>query len=100
VVLPRENADRKHVYHLFVVRVRHRDEVAARLKELGVDTGLHYPIPLHHQEAYNTRPFASQAFPVTDGCSATLLSLPMFPELEEAEVRFVAEALQSVLRSG
>src|ERR1700674_2537417 len=100
VVLPSENADRKHVYHLFVVRVRHRDEVAARLKELGVDTGLHYPIPLHRQEAYNTRPFASQAFPVTEECSATLLSLPMFPELEEAEVRFVAETLQGVLRSG
>ena len=99
LVVPSEKRDRKHVYHLYVVRLNHRDSVAGRLKQLSVDTGLHYPIPLHHQKAYANKPFAFESFPVTEACAATALSLPIFPEMEDAEVRYVVEAVRRSLKN-
>jgi dTDP-4-amino-4,6-dideoxygalactose transaminase len=85
--------DRVHNYHLFVVRVKNRDAVQQKLKEKGIQTGIHYPIPIHMQEAYAGM-WKKGSFPVAEKMAPELLSLPMFAELTESQVREVCEALQ------
>jgi hypothetical protein len=77
------------VYHLYVIRHERRDELKYYLEKNGVDTGIHYPVPLHKQAAM----FTGQTLPVAEGLSRTVLSLPMFPELEEEEVKEVCEKI-------
>jgi dTDP-4-amino-4,6-dideoxygalactose transaminase len=78
------------VWHLYVVRVGNRDEVRAALDEEGIASGLHYPVPLHLQPALARLGHSAGDFPATEEWARTLLSLPMFPELERAEVERVA----------
>ena len=85
--------DRVHNYHLFVVRVKNRDAVQQKLKEKGIQTGIHYPIPIHMQEAYAGM-WKKGSFPVAEKMAPELLSLPMFAELTESQVREVCEALK------
>ncbi|HVN70248.1 MAG TPA: DegT/DnrJ/EryC1/StrS family aminotransferase [Candidatus Binatia bacterium] len=84
-----------HVYHLYVIEVEQRDRVAAALKERGIATGIHYPIPIHLQAAYADLGLARGAFPKTERSADRLLSLPMFPELTGEQIDLVAEALAS-----
>ncbi|HPO13245.1 MAG TPA: DegT/DnrJ/EryC1/StrS family aminotransferase [Candidatus Hydrogenedentes bacterium] len=86
------------VWHLFVVLVEERDRIAAELKEKGVSTGLHYPIPLHLQKAYQYLNVPEGRFPVTEYCAQRLLSLPMFPELTEAQTAYVCEQLAAAVK--
>ena len=86
------------VWHLFVIQVADRDGVQAALKEKGVATGLHYPVPLHLQKAYAHLGYSEGAFPVTEAYSKRLLSLPMFPELTEDQVAYVCECLRQAAR--
>ena len=81
VVLPEEAAWTKGVYHLYVVRVRDREALQAHLAEAGIGTGIHYPIPLHMQKAYEKFPHKRGDFPVTERIAAEIVSLPMFPQL-------------------
>ncbi len=81
------------VWHLYVVQVDNRDRVQGELKERGVATGLHYPTPLHLQQAYRSLGHARGDFPVAEAYADRLLSLPMFPELREDQVRHVADSL-------
>jgi dTDP-4-amino-4,6-dideoxygalactose transaminase len=80
-----------------VIRVRNRDRVRAELANQGIQTGLHYPIPLHRQQAYAQRAFAKESFPVTEQCAESIVSLPMYAELDAADVRYTAEVLQKIL---
>jgi dTDP-4-amino-4,6-dideoxygalactose transaminase len=91
-------ADRnEHVWHLYVVRVARRDAVRRLLAEQGIDTGTHYPIPIHLQPAHRDLGHQPGDFPVTEGCAAEVLSLPMFPQLPaQAPVR-VAVALRTAI---
>ena len=82
------------VWHLFVIQVDNRDAVQATLKDKGVATGLHYPVPLHLQKAYAGLGLPEGAFPVTEAYAKRLLSLPMFPELTENQVAYVCECLK------
>ena len=100
LVLPVEVAGREHVYHLYVVQVDDRDGVRRSLDERGIATGLHYPVPLHLQEAYRGMGFTEGAFPVSERVAAHGLSLPMFPHITEAQVDAVADALRSALLTG
>ncbi len=93
VALPRERPGVRHVYHLYVVRLQQRDVWRERLTEAGVQTGVHYPIPVHLQPAYRDLGYASGAFPVCEHAAGEVLSLPMFPELTDAQIREVALAL-------
>lgn len=97
VVLPRVAEGCLHVFHLFVVQVDNRDEVAKVLKERDVSTGLHYPLPLHQQKAYAHLRIATGALPVTEGCAKRILSLPMFPELTEEQITYVCDCLKEVI---
>lgn len=87
--------ERTHVYHLYVIEVEHRREVAAALRERGIATGIHYPIPIHLQPAYADLGRGRGSFPRTERCADRVLSLPMFPELTEQQIEVVTDALAS-----
>jgi dTDP-4-amino-4,6-dideoxygalactose transaminase len=82
-----------HVYHLFVVRIQRRDERRARLMDFGIETGVHYPIPVHLQPAYATLGHELGDFPVTEKLAIEILSLPMHPHLQSSEIDLVVEKL-------
>jgi len=81
VVVPVEAAWTKGVYHLYVVRVQDREALQGHLAEAGIGTGIHYPIPLHLQKAYEHLGYKNGAFPVTERVAAEIVSLPMFPQM-------------------
>ena len=93
VGLPTERTSCRHVFHLFIVRVPHRDAVRASLAAGGVQTGVHYPIPIHLQPAYRDLGHQAGDFPVCESAAADVLSLPIYPELTEAQVALVASSL-------
>ncbi len=98
--LPRERQNVRHVYHLYVVRLQQRDSWRDRLTEAGVQTGVHYPIPVHLQPAYRDLGYSSGDFPVCEQASREVLSLPMFPELTAAQIGEVASALRTSVGVG
>lgn len=97
--LPTVHPDGESVWHLFVVRVADRAAVQAALKERDVETGVHYPVPLHQQPAYASKGMAAGSLPVTEKVAGELLSLPMHSELSELEVRRVIDALRAATAS-
>lgn len=92
-VVPFRDPRSTHIYHLYVMRVEHREEVQRRLAEQAIQSGIHYPIPIHLQPAYRDLGFEKGAFPVTEYVSDRILSLPMFPELTVDQVERVAGTL-------
>jgi dTDP-4-amino-4,6-dideoxygalactose transaminase len=95
VVAPYEPSWSRAVYHLYVVRTEDRNGMAARLKAVGIGTGIHYPIPLHLQNAYRSKRYKAGDFPVCEKISSEILSLPMFPQLTIGQQ---AEVVKEVLR--
>ncbi len=95
--LPFEPDGRRHVYHLYVVRVPERDRVRAALARQGIQTGLHYPIPLHCQPAFAYLEVGEGAYPEAERAAAEVLSLPMYPHLTREQVAYVADALRRAL---
>ena len=93
VVPPMERAECRHVYHVFAVRVPNRDAVRQHLQDAGIQTGVHYPIPVHLQAAYADLGYRRGAFPVAERVAGEVLSLPMFPEMTTAQVEVVASAI-------
>ena len=89
--------DVEHVYHLYVVETDRRDAVAARLKKEGVETGIHYPVPLHLQPAYAHLDHAAGEFPVAERLAGRVLSLPMYPEITAEQQEHVVDRLASVV---
>jgi dTDP-4-amino-4,6-dideoxygalactose transaminase len=98
VVTPYESPDSRHVYHLYVIRARRRDELLEFLKSKGVDAGIHYPIPLHRQPAYAKLGYSDLHLPISEQAAAEVLSLPMYPELTEPQIRYVADAVREFVR--
>jgi len=103
LVLPVEKPWGTHVYHLYSVRVaedvrgERRDRVRGALLERGIETGVHYPIPLHLQPCYASMGLKAGSFPVAERAAREVLSLPFYPEMTEAQVDRVCEALRDVL---
>lgn len=93
-VLPTEMPDVRHVYHLYAIRVPQRDALRARLQERGVGTGIHYPVPIHLQRAYAYLGYQGGDLPVTESAAREILSLPMYPELADNEIAYVADAVR------
>ena len=89
--LPREMDYARHVYHLYVVQTAERDALQTALSQTGVQTGIHYPIPIHLQPAYAFLGHREGDFPEAERQAARVLSLPMFPELTDGQIREVAE---------
>jgi|WetSurMetagenome_2_1015567.scaffolds.fasta_scaffold03197_9 dTDP-4-amino-4,6-dideoxygalactose transaminase len=93
VVTPFEPEWSKAVYHLYVIRVPRRDELKQHLQVRGIETGLHYPVPLHLQKAYAAFGFREGDFPVSEKTADEILSLPMFPGLTGAQQEYVADSI-------
>ena len=87
----------RHVYHLFVIRTKNRDAMQSYLKEHGIGTAIHYPLPVHLQPFYNKDGTAQGRFPVAERICNEILSLPMFPELTEEQVEVVASEIMGML---
>jgi dTDP-4-amino-4,6-dideoxygalactose transaminase len=94
VVIPVEAEWTKGVYHLYVVRVQDREALQAHLAEAGIGSGIHYPIPLHLQKAYENLNYKKGDFPVTERVAAEIVSLPMFPQLKQDQLREVAKCVK------
>lgn len=99
VILPIEASFTKGVYHLYVVRVQDREALQAHLVEAGIGTGIHYPIPLHLQKAYQHLRYKQGAFPVTEKLANEIVSLPMFPQLTPAQQSLVCDSVSSYVNS-
>lgn len=100
IVTPVEAGYGKHVYHLYPIRVQERDEMMRLLDKQGIGCGIHYPIPVHLQEAYQDLGYRAGAFPVSETLCEEFISLPMFPELTGAEVQLVADSVKESLAVG
>ena len=99
IVTPYEDPYARHVYHIYAIRVRERDEVIRRLGEMGIACGIHYPVPVHLQEAYSNLGYEAGSFPIAEQVAKEFVSLPMFPELTPAQIDMVAEAVMEALNS-
>jgi dTDP-4-amino-4,6-dideoxygalactose transaminase len=99
LVLPAVSRGATHVYHQYVVRHAERDRLRERLKQSGVGTNIHYPVPVHRQPAYLSRCDADPAgLPITEGIANQILSLPMYPELSDAAVATVIDSVRDSVR--
>jgi dTDP-4-amino-4,6-dideoxygalactose transaminase len=96
LILPAEEGYAFHVYHLYVVRSRHRDRLSAELMRMGIQTAIHYPIPVHRQRAYREYS-GSVTLPETERAADEVLSLPMHPWLSDEEAEQVIRAVRSCL---
>lgn len=85
----------EHNYHLYVIRCARRDELQKFLNAKGITTLIHYPVPIHLQEAYQDLQKTTGDFPVTEVCAEEILSLPIFPELSDTEALYVVESINS-----
>jgi dTDP-4-amino-4,6-dideoxygalactose transaminase len=100
LTLPQEMPYGRHVYHLYVVQADDRDGLRQELLKAGIESGLHYPVPLHLQEAYRHLNYRKGDFPVTERVKDRILSLPMYPGMEQAAVDCVAGELQGICHVG
>jgi len=94
ICLPQEALDCRHVYHVFAILLKNRDEVAKRMQAAGIGVGIHYPIPVHLQKCFAELGYTAGDFPVAERIAAEELSLPVFPELTGEQVDMVVVALQ------
>jgi len=94
VVIPSVRADATHVFHLYVVRSSKRDQLSAFLNDRGIGTLVHYPVPVHLQPAYNGRTSCGNGLPQTELAAHHVLSLPIYPELSDADVQQVIESIR------
>jgi len=92
VITPMEMKGKRHVYHLYVIRTKKRDGLLEYLWSKNIFCGIHYPTPIHKQNAY--KECANENFPVTEQYAKEILSLPMFPELTEEQIQYVAKHIK------
>jgi dTDP-4-amino-4,6-dideoxygalactose transaminase len=100
VLTPVRASSARHVYHVYAIRVSDRDQVIKCLADQGIGTGIHYPVPVHLQEAYRSLGYNRGAFPVAERCAAEFLSLPMYPELTEAQLDTVIDGVRDAVARG
>ncbi len=98
ISLPARVEGSTHVYHLFVVQVSaNRDQILTELAQRDIQCGIHYPIPLHQQEAYEYLGYHEGDFPNAENISKKIISLPMFPEITDAQIDYVCENLLDII---
>lgn len=95
VITPVEVSGNTPVHHLYVISTPNRDELQAFLKEKGIFTGIHYPIPVHMQKAMDFLGYKHGDLPITERVVAQILSLPMYAEISDEEIRYVADSIKS-----
>lgn len=99
VITPITQKGRSHVFHLFVIRTNHRDALKKFLEEKGVSCGIHYPIPIHLQQAYQDLGYKVGDFRVAERAAEQMLSLPMFPKLTKKEVKYTTTQIKTFLKN-
>jgi dTDP-4-amino-4,6-dideoxygalactose transaminase len=97
IELPQEALDVRHVYHIYAVRTPHRDALRRALAADGIQTGIHYPIPVHMQRCYSDLGYSAADFPESEQAAAEVLSLPMYAELPEQAPTLIAASIAAVL---
>jgi dTDP-4-amino-4,6-dideoxygalactose transaminase len=100
VVTPYVAPGMEPVYHLYVIQAPERDRVQAALKAAGIETGIHYPIPLHEQPAYARLGHRPEDFPVSHALGSCILSLPMYAELTDEQIHYVTETVRNAILGG
>jgi dTDP-4-amino-4,6-dideoxygalactose transaminase len=99
VVCPSEKKGARHVYHLYAIKTGKRESLQAFLKKRGIETLIHYPIPIPLQKAYRELGYRRRDLPLTNRWSRKILSLPFFPEIKEHEMEEVAEGIRSFIKN-
>ena len=94
IITPIEAKYAKHVYHLFVIRCWQRDKLQEFLLKQGVSALIHYPVPVHLQESYKDLGYRCGDFPITEIYAETILSLPMYPELDYESIRYIVDKIK------
>jgi dTDP-4-amino-4,6-dideoxygalactose transaminase len=94
ITTPYESSWTKAIYHLYIIRIQKRDELQKFLSDNGINTGLHYPVPLHLQNAYKGYRSLKGNFSITEKVAKEILSLPMFPELSKEQIEYVVEKIK------
>ena len=97
IILPVEASHARHVYHVYAIRTRERDELMRALTDAGIGCGIHYPIPVHLQEAYRSLGCATGDFPVAERAASEFVSLPMYPELTPDQIETVAARVREAV---
>ena len=100
VATPFEANYARHVYHVYAIRVQERDGVRRRLEKKGIGCAVHYPIPIHLQEACQNLGYTAGTFPIAENLAEEFLSLPMFPELTEEQIEYVARCVSESVSVG
>ena len=99
IMTPLQASYAQHVYHIYAIRARERDEIMSLLKEKGIECGVHYPVPIHLQKAYEHLGYKRGTFPISERIAKEFISLPMFPELSEAQIDSVALGVKEVIEN-
>jgi dTDP-4-amino-4,6-dideoxygalactose transaminase len=97
IITPREASYARHVYHVYALRVPERDELISILRQRGIQAAIHYPVPIHLQPAYEMLGYKKGDFAVSEQLAREFISLPMFPELTNSQIDFVANAVKDAL---
>jgi len=97
VVTPKAHDLAQPVFHQYVIRVKDRDLLRRQLKAQGIETSIHYPVPLHLQKAYQHLGYAKGSFPIAESYAQDILSLPIYPELTESEIERVIFSLKELI---
>jgi len=95
ISVPHEPSWSRAVYHLYVIRTKDRDDMMNHLKNAGIGTGLHYPVPLHLQKAYASLKYSKGDFPVAESAASEIISLPMFPSLTSEQQQRIVEQVRA-----
>ena len=97
IVLPKIKDNRTHVFQTFAIRIKDRDKISEELKNKGIGVLIHYPIPLHLQEAYQELGHKQGDFPVSEKVANEILSLPMFPHIKREQIEYVCDSIKELL---
>jgi dTDP-4-amino-4,6-dideoxygalactose transaminase len=95
VALPARAPECGHIFNQYVIRVKGRDSMMARLKSQGISTEIYYPVPLHRQECFSALGYGPEDFPASTAAAAETLALPIYPELTPDQLQYVADAILS-----
>lgn len=94
--IPFESKYSRGVYYVYVIRAKFRDKVRAHLLKNGVQTAVHYPVPIHLQQAYQHLNLKKGSFPVAEMCAKEILSLPLYPELSDEDINYIVDILRNI----
>ena len=100
LLLPGEAPGAESVWHLYVIRAEQRDALKEHLISRGISASIHYPIPIHVQPAYLDLGYKKGDFPVTESCAHQVLSLPMYAEISQDQIEYVAKTIRNFLSAG